>query len=187
MEGKSSSSKTAETRGKEQILCFYCDQPMRKDNLERHTEKKHPNQTSRFKLFDPKQKTVTSMFPKKEETVSALDIQGDFVQEEDVSEKWKLDDINDDLESQTKKAKYEGKDIKESDKTKFEFDESNSIDEKLKLVRDDLKSHFDKGFSNVVEQMVKNSKENSSKEDDSKVATKQEIALLFDGAKIQSP
>ena len=87
MEGKSSSSKTAETRGKEQILCFYCDQPMRKDNLERHTEKKHPNQTSRFKLFDPKQKTLTSMFPKKEETVSALDIQGDFVQEEDVSEK----------------------------------------------------------------------------------------------------
>ena len=38
------------SKGKEDVLCFYCGKKMRKDTLRRHSEKQHEGKVLKFKL-----------------------------------------------------------------------------------------------------------------------------------------
>jgi hypothetical protein len=52
MEGKSGGSKEkklGESKGKEEIVCCYCEKKMRKDTLQRHTDNKHTRKEPKYR------------------------------------------------------------------------------------------------------------------------------------------
>ena len=157
------------TRGKEQILCYYCGKETRKDNLERHTKAQHPGKPAKLKLkatgMPPLMKLMGASVDetKEKDTNNNKDaLEGDF-DEDTVEGMETIGDNAVDSDEETEEVRKRKLDQTDSELVKKQRTNEQNISEQLDTLGKDIKDHFDKKLETVVGHI---SKQGQSKQKD---------------------
>ena len=177
------------SKGKEDVLCFYCGKKMRKDTLRRHSEKQHEGKVLKFKLVTTGMDALDSFgfFSEKvksdgknDPVTIGVERDGDRETKKDCTDY--DDDFGDtggDIVKTTNiKRKQSDEDINQSIK-RSKDEHTVSIDEKLENLENRLMASFDVKMEKVVN-IVQQLSKNETKDEKPKIKKLKEPSMLSD-------
>ena len=164
MSGYAGSSKPV-TKGKEQILCYYCDKETRKDNLERHTKAQHPGKPPKLKLKTVGTQSLIKFVSSGSTTDDTnnnkdkLDYPSSSKEAKDEafgkSDTEESDKDNDSIIEHGQKRKLEIKDDDDDGKKQRTEDDATRIEEQFDTLGRTIKEHIDKKIETVIDHIKK--------------------------------